>query len=165
MVDIFKDFEFLWVVDCHFDPQAAEFIIHLDAVGLHFEFNPPAFWTFTVIGDCFSQKLCIKFTSKKRKNIRTFEVVECVTNQGWINILQSIAALKHDIGCVLALVHAPVIALVENLFYRIKIRIYFMGKEIKLTAEASGIKSVCQFLCFGNVADFKERIRISFKKI
>lgn len=114
MVYILIDLEFPRVINGHFYPQAAEFIIHLDTVGLHFEFNPPAFRALTVIGDCLSLKLMVKFTPKKRKNIRTVEVIECVAYQGWINILQSLPALKHNIGSVLALIHTPVVSLVEG---------------------------------------------------
>lgn len=50
-------------------------------------------------------------------------------------ILQNFTALKHDIGCVLALVYAPVISLMEDAFYGIKKWINFMSKRIKLAAE------------------------------
>lgn len=103
---------------------------------LHFKFNPPAFRAFTVTGDCFSQKLFIKFTSQKGKNIGTFEVLKCVPNQRRIDFPQSFTALKHHTGCVLALVYTPVIALMADFFYGIKIRVHPMCKEIKLAAEA-----------------------------
>lgn len=67
MVHILINLEFLWVIDRHLHPQAAEFIIHLDTIRLHFEFDPPAFRAFTVIGDCFSLKLMVEFTPQKGK--------------------------------------------------------------------------------------------------
>ena len=160
MLYILVDFEFLWVIDCHLDTQAAEFIIHLDTVRLHFKFDSPAFWTFTVIGDCFSQKLMVRFASQEGKDICTFEVIECVPNQGWIDILQSLAAFEHDIGCVLALVHTPVVSLVKGFFNRIKIRVYFMCEEIKLSAEAFGIELIGEFLSLWDIADLEKRVVI-----
>ena len=160
MGDIFIDFEFLRVIDRHLDTQATEFIIHLDSIGLHFEFDPPAFRAFAVIGDGLSLKLWIKFTPKKGKNVSTSEVIECVPDQGWINILQSLTALKHDIGRVLALIHTPVVSLVECFFYGIKIRVHYMCKEIQLAAKAFGIKFIRKFLRFRNIADLEEGIII-----
>ncbi len=110
MVHILIDLEFLWVIDRHFNTETAEFIIHLDTVGLHLKFDPPSLRTFTVIGDCFSQKLWVKFTSKEGKDICALEVVECVPNQGWLDILQSLTAFKYNISCVLALVYKPVVS-------------------------------------------------------
>ena len=54
MVYILIDLEFFRVINGHFYPQAAEFIIYLDTVGLRFEFDPPALRELTVIGDRFS---------------------------------------------------------------------------------------------------------------
>ena len=153
MVYILIDLKFFWVVDRHLYPEAAEFIIHLDTIGLHFEFNPPAFRAFTVIGDCLSLKLMVKFTPQKGKNICAMEAVKCVAYQGWINILQSFTALKHDIGSVLALVHTPVVSLVEGSFNRIKIRVHLTCKEIQLSAETFGIEPVGKFLRLWDIAD------------
>lgn len=63
----------------------------------------------------------VQFTSEERENIGTVEVIECVFNQGWIKILQSFTALKHNIGCILALVYTPVIASVQDFLNGIKI--------------------------------------------
>lgn len=81
-------------------------------------------------------------------------------DQGWINILQSLTALKHNIGRVLALVYTPVVTLVEGLFYGIKIRVHFMCKEIQLAAQAFGIKFIRKLLCFFDVTDLEEGIII-----
>lgn len=75
VVYILIDFEFIMAIDRHLHPEAAEFIIHLDSVGLHFKFDSPSLRMFAVIGGCFSQKLCIKFLSEEGKDIGTFEVV------------------------------------------------------------------------------------------
>lgn len=86
------------------------------------------------------------------------EVIKCAAYQGWINILQSLPAFKHNIGSVLALIHAPVVSLVESFFNRIKIRVHFMCKEVKLSAQAFGIKPVGKFLCLCNVADLEKEL-------
>ena len=76
----------------------------------------------------------VKFTSEERENICTSEVIECVFNQGWIQILQSFTALKHNIGCILALVYTSVVASVQDFLNGTKIGVHDMCKQVKLAA-------------------------------
>ena len=158
MVHILIDLELLRVIDRHLNTETAEFIIHLDAVGLHLELDPPALWTLTALGDCFSQKLWVKSTSEEGKDICTSEAMECVPNQGWIDILQSLTALEHDIGCVLALVYTPMVSGMQDAFDSIKIRVHFMREQVDLSAQGFGIEAVCKRLGPGNVANLKKGV-------
>ena len=54
--------------------KAVEFIIPRDTVRLHFEFGPPVFRMFTVIGERISLEFIVQFASEKGKSISSFEV-------------------------------------------------------------------------------------------
>lgn len=123
MVDGSIDFELTWVINGGFNSKHAALVIHFDTVGLQPELYPAAHGAVLVVGDCLSLKPRVRFAPHEGKDIGACEIVECVTNQRWIDILEEAALFKHDIGCELALIHAPVVALPERFLYSVKKRI------------------------------------------
>ena len=69
---------------------------------------------------------------------------------------------KHDIGCELALIHAPVIALSESFIDSVKEWVDGLGEGIELAAQFGGVKLVGQFLGFCHIRDVGEGIVIAF---
>ncbi len=161
MVDGGIDFELTRVIDGGFNPQYAAFVIHFDTVGLQPELYPAAHGAVLVVGDCLSLKPRVRFAPHEGKDIGASEIVECVTNQRGIDILEETALLKHDIGCEPALIHAPVVALPECFLDSVKKRVDGFRKNIKMSAELLGIKLVRKFLCLCHVGDIGEGIVIT----
>jgi len=161
MVDSGIDFEFTRVIDGGFNSLYAAFVIHFDTVGLQPELYPAAHGTIFVVGDCFSLKPRVRFAPHESKDIGASEIVECVTNQPRIDILEEAAFLKYDIGCELALIHAPVVALPEYFLDSVKKRVDGSSKNIKMPAELLGIKLVRKFLCLCHIGDVGEGIIIT----
>ncbi len=66
-----------------------------------------------------------------------------MANQWGVDILKENALLKHDIGCELALTHAPEVALPKSFLDSVKKRVERFGEAIQMAAEFSWIKFVC----------------------
>ena len=89
MADSTEYFKFPWIIARRFNTKHAAFIVHLDTVGLQLELYPAADGTVFIIGDCLSLKPRVRFAPQKGKDIGACEIVECVTNQRWINTVSA----------------------------------------------------------------------------